>query len=246
MNQKQLKDKIKNNIQIQSKEFLNDLLEYPVEPCKKNKTFKYKFSLQFLMIPLILLIAFVSINLWNNNRLESNNKSQMNNEIFFNKLEYTNKNDDDKLIDSLQIIPDYNNLQDINQLFNIKLYESQFDNFDISNECYKTELSGKLLYCNVSLREKGNDSLKIQIGIQNDGYPLFIDENVDSWQAQQNFDKLKSSKINGAELILIKNTKNNLSNIRTKFMKGNLGIAINSYDIDEEEFIKVVTTVLNG
>lgn len=245
MNQKQLKDKIKNNIQIQSKEFLNDLLEYPVEPCKKNKTFKYKFSLQFLMIPLILLIAFVSISIWNNNKLESNNKSQMNNEIFFNELEYMNGNDNGKAIDYTNIELHEENLDYIIAMFQLNLNNISKYNYKTDVICYSTIDKDQLLYCNVNLYNNDYHELSVEVNVQLDSFPRFIDEVEDVWQ-QQNFDKLKSSKINGAELILIKNTKNNLNNIRTKFMKGNLGIAINSYDIDEEEFIKVVTTVLNG
>ncbi len=241
MNKKQLEKKVKNSIKLESKEFLNELLEYSLP--KKNK-FNIKSIFQILVLPLILIIVLISKNVWDNSRIGFTGSQQ--DEIYFNEIEYDVSISENSLgVDSLKIYPHTENLDYIKHLLNIDLTKTLTNN-NVDVKCQSFIDSGKLFNCNINILDINGDDLKLQIGIQKNELPRFVDEDEDKWTKQVSVDKLNESIINKTTVVLIKNTKSEFNNFRTKFMKNDVGIAINSYNIDENEFIDILKAVINS
>lgn len=247
MNHKQIKKKIKNSIHIESKDFLNELLEYPVEGNQKRTSFQWKSLGTIMVLPLLVLVVFISKNIWNHGNTNFDNPS-MQDEIRFNEISYNVKIGEKEQtgIDNVPMAPYAETLESVNQLFHLNLSETLLDSYDVAVACYRYVSSGKLNHCNILMYSSNNYTSEIHIGIQENELPIFVDETFEAWESQSQFDRFYVSTINKTRLVLVKNIDIEPNNFKTKFKKDNLGIAINSYNVDEEEFINIVKMVIDS
>ena len=250
---KKVEAKIRECINIKSRDFLDELLAYKIpedEPIPNDEEMpifqenynKSKWlSKGIISVCSICLLCFITFGSY---KMLKNKPSIMLDNVNFNKIAY-NVGEGDKFIDSndktIQIKKD---LSYINFVFDLSLDKNIFE-YSSNILCYATKNTEELSFCSINLVDN-NNILKGQIRLKKSIYPLFSGEHEDMWNQQEQFDSFNKSTLNQQKIILIENNTYNFKNYKTKFKINDVGISIDGIDIDQEEFIDIVKTVINS
>jgi len=247
MRNKEVEDRIRKSIDIESRDFLDKLLEYPVEKRRKKSKLKYiKWGVNFGSVCVFIFALFLTKNMWNRDqKLSPTEPPSIVDHIQFNEVVYNkgevDKNDDNNR-DTLSRVKD---LSYINLQFNLNIEENLFEQYDRDILCYFYESNNQISQCNILLSKNDYQS-RIQIGLKKQDLPIFNNEVVNMWEQQDNFDNYIKSQIGIKEVILVKNTVDNLKDYKTKFKINDLGIAVDSYEIEEEAFIDMIKVIIDN
>ncbi|MDD3452679.1 MAG: hypothetical protein PHN42_00155 [Bacilli bacterium] len=249
MSSKKLKKIINDSINIESKEFLSNLLNNSeiknVRIIRKERT---KLVFRFAMFILLISICFINLN---------NDKSRVN-KFDNNKIKHDiiNVNNFPYDVDEQGNYPIFDNVNgiisrniditSINNLFKVNIVENRFANYYIINECNYSMPQNTVISCTVNLNSKINSNSKMQIKMTNGAFPLFDDEINDKWEVYIKENNFLISKINDFNLIIVQNTNNEFNNYKTKFIIEKIGISIDSYDMNLEEIKCLLKIIINS
>lgn len=250
---KKVEAKIRECINIKSRDFLDELLAYKIpedEPIPNDEEMpifqenynKSKWlSKGIISVCSICLLCFITFGSY---KMLKNKPSIMLDNVNFNEIAY-NVGEDDKFGDNKTLIYSMESLNYINEVYRMKLKIDSFQQYSNDIACYRVETIDFPTYCNIILNKDKNHS-RVQIRFNTYEYPLFNDEHEDMWNQQEQFNSFNKSTLNQQEIILIENNTYDFKNYKTKFKINDVGVAIDSYDIDQEEFIDIVKTVINS
>lgn len=256
MKNKKLEDRLRESIDLESRDFLEEFLACPVgvedeeeglyDYPEERKGRPWVFgTVSFCVICLVVGITFFTTN---GNGKKPGVVPPIIDNIMFNTFDYDKgENISSSGDDYRELVQKDSDFLYINTQFNLELDEKLFHLYDIDTFCFEIEQTGLLSHCNINLLYKENSKLQFRIGVKKQEYPLFNDEKIeDMWEKQKQFSTLDKSTIHSQELVLVNNTMNTFTNYRTKFMLNNIGIAIDGYDVEQEEFVDIVKTVIDS
>ena len=237
LNNKKLEKIIRNNINLESNDFIDKLL---VDDNKKTrKKYFRKFYIVFttsIIITFLITIYFPS----------HNNQHQLSSETNTISINYLDYNNGEKLFNSIvdsgtYLISEITNDNFIDDQFNLKLPESK----DYTKEiiCYFYSTNNGLSYCNIKVSEKNSNDLLVSINLKKDHYPLFAEEKEDMWE--HNTIEQEKSIIHNTEIFIIAEKKDSLKiNYKTKFKLKNIFLSIETFNLEQRQFIAIVENIL--
>ncbi len=248
MRNKEVEDRIRKSIDIESRDFLDKLLEYPVEKRRKKSKLKYiKWGVNFGSVCVFIFALFLTKNMWNRDqKLSPTEPPSIVDHIQFNKVEYNNGvSSDDTPVDNKNQFGQIKNLLFINTEFNLNIQDKMFEQYEQIILCYLVKDTNEVSYCNITLSKQNSDSM-FQIGIKKNEFPIFNGESVDMWKKQNNFSNYHTSQIHSKEIVLLEDSPSEFKRYKTKFKINDLGIAVDSYEIEEEAFIDMIKVIIDN
>lgn len=242
MNKKKTADIIKKSIYLKFEDITDKLtVDNSLNKKYRKPIFKYCTSLCVIVTAAVILLIY---GIYNNRDVD--NTLDL---LQINQIEYRNFDDLIKY-EKVYYSPKLLTFKELHHLFeyNINLEESKISNISCNLDINTNEL----IQCNISYSVGYG---LILISIKQKNLPTFETETVDTWE-QNTFSKnLKVSSIGNYEIIILKNTNNSsyikeyynkdVINYKTKFMIHDIGITIDSYNVDEIEFLQILKRILS-
>ena len=239
LNSKDLEKLIRNNIDLESNEFIDKLLVDDNIKMKNKKKYLPKFYIAFVSSIIIVFFITMHFNLHNNQHQLSNATNIIN----INHLDYNNgKKNFNSIIDSgTYLINEIKNDDFIDEQFKLKIPE--FSDYTKENICYFYSNNSDLSYCNIKIFEKDSNILLININLKKDYYPLFIEEKENMWE--QNILEQEKSIIYNKEIFIIgeKNYPSKV-NYKTKFKVKDIFLSIETFNLEQHQFISILENIL--
>lgn len=245
MKNKKIEERLKDSIHIESRDFLDKLLAIPIEERTRTPKWRYKGALGFCTVCLLVLAVFISMSPTNPSTVLGGNEPSKD-IISFNEVSYNVGDKNNNIANSVKVYHQEKNFEYINSIYSINFNEELFADYLSDVFCYYTESSDELSHCILYLVQQNQNNERFQIGLKKNMFPEFSDESTDMWNQQEQYDTFNISTIHSQKMILIHNTKTDFKNFRTKIKINDLGIAVDGYDMDQEEFIAIIKVLIDG